>query len=78
MIERLARALDEGPVVITVKPGKRASRISSYEPYTIDIAARTVEGAANRELLKYLKRTVGPCIITSGTTSRTKRIERVQ
>ena len=78
MIDQLARALDEGPVIVVVKPGKRSSHVVACDPYTIEVAARAIDGAANRELLRYLKRTVGPCVITNGAASRTKRIERVQ
>ena len=77
LAERLARALDEGPVTIRVRPGKRANRLVHDEPFTIEIAARAIRGDANRELTSYLKRIAGPCIITSGSRSHTKRIERV-
>ena len=76
MIEKLSAALDRGAVVITIKPGKRENRIVSDDPFVIELAARPIEGAANRELLTFLKGTVGTCRIVSGHTSRTKRIER--
>lgn len=78
MIDELARALDTGAVIVRVKANKRETRIVSHDPFTIELAARPIEGAANAELLRYLKRVVGACRITSGASSRTKRIERAQ
>lgn len=76
MIDQLARALDDGAVIVKVKPSKRESRIVSSDPFTIELKAKPIEGAANDELLRYLKEHVGPGRITSGHASRTKRIER--
>ena len=72
----LRRTLDSGPVTITVKPNKRHTSLVSVDPFTIEINARPIDNAANRELLDYLRNTVGPCRILRGSRSRTKRIAR--
>lgn len=74
--DALRAALESGSVLVTIKPGKRESRILSTDPYVIEIAAKPIEGAANDELLAFLKRRVRACRIVSGHRSRTKRIER--
>lgn len=77
-IEELSRSLDHGPTLVRVRTGKRETRIVSADPFEIDIAARPIEGAANAELLRFLKKRVGACRIKSGAASKTKLIERVQ
>jgi uncharacterized protein YggU (UPF0235/DUF167 family) len=76
MIDTLKEALDRGPLIVTVRTGKRETRITGCDPFVIEIAARPIGGAANRELLRFLKENIGACRITSGAGSRTKRIER--
>jgi len=79
LIEKLSSA---DYVAVIVKPGKSESRIVSYsernDEFIIELKARPVDGKANTELLRYMKKLTGSAlVIASGASSRRKVLKRI-
>lgn len=65
---------------VKVKSNSKNNRVVCWDAvhncFRIQITAAAIEGQANKELLKFLKKELGrPVIIRSGMSSKTKKIE---
>ncbi len=67
-------------LIVHVKPNKKVSRIVSMNgnELIVELSAKPVEGEANKELLKLLKKELGYNYrIVKGFRSRIKFLERI-
>ena len=62
---------------LIVKPNAHKTEIVQESPLKIAIAAPPENDKANIELLKFLKRHLGPVRLVSGATSRKKIVELI-
>lgn len=61
---------------VRVKPGSSQEKVElEGEVLTVWIKSKPIEGAANRELLRILKKVFGDARLVGGAKSRVKRVE---
>ena len=63
-------------LAVVVKPSAHRTEVLSEEPVVrIAVAAPPEDNRANVELLKFLRKELGPCRLVSGATSKRKVVE---
>ena len=61
--------------IVKVKPGGSTNELISTDPITIRLRAPPVDGKANEELVRFIKKTYGVrCVIISGNSSKSKKL----
>jgi uncharacterized protein YggU (UPF0235/DUF167 family) len=72
----LSRKLSDGPVILTVNPGKRESVLRHQDgKFIVNIAEQAQDNLANEELVRFLSKLLKCRVrIKSGFTSKTKTI----